>query len=68
MIIGEVDGCIEESSGNKYLILVSTDKSKEVLSKYTEHCDRIKNLIEKTNNKQDKISWKSYSIQMIICL
>ena len=24
--IGEVDGCIEEISGNKYLTLVSTDK------------------------------------------
>ena len=27
LIIGEVDGCIEESSGNKYLTLVSTDKN-----------------------------------------
>ena len=34
LILGEVDGCIEESDGNKYLILDSTDKSKEVLIKY----------------------------------
>ena len=27
LIIGEVDGCIEESSGNKYLTLVSADKN-----------------------------------------
>ena len=27
-IIGEVDGCIEESNGNKYLTLVSNDKNK----------------------------------------
>ena len=33
MIIGEVDGCIEEKTGNKYLTLVSTDKNREVLIK-----------------------------------
>ena len=42
LIIGEVDGYIEEKNGNKYLALVSTDKNKEVLIKHTE----IKNLIE----------------------
>ena len=42
LIIGEVDGYIEEKNGNKYLTLVSTDKNKEVLIKHTE----IKNLIE----------------------
>ena len=30
MIIGEVDGCIEEKTGNKYLTLVSINKNKEV--------------------------------------
>ena len=45
LIIGEVDGCIEEKNRNKYLTLVSTDKNKEVLIKYTELCDKIKNLI-----------------------
>ena len=54
LIIGEEDGCIEKRSGNKYLTLVSTDKNKEVLSKYTEHWDVIKNLIEKVNNKPGK--------------
>ena len=33
LIIGEVDGFIEEKNGNKYLILDSTDKCKEVLIK-----------------------------------
>ena len=32
---------------NKYLILVSRDKTKEVLIKYTELWDRFKNLIKK---------------------
>ena len=36
LIIDETDGYIEESNGNKYLTLVSTDKNKEVLTKYTE--------------------------------
>ena len=34
-IIGEVDGFIEEKNENKYLIFASTDKNKEVLTKYT---------------------------------
>ena len=37
--------------GKKYLTLVFTDKNKEVLTKYTELWDRIKNSIEKINNK-----------------
>ena len=51
LIINEVDGYFEEINGNKYLTLVSTDKNKEVLTKYTELWDGIKNSIEKTNNK-----------------
>ena len=35
LIIHKADGCIEEKNGNKYLIVTSTDKSKEVLAKYT---------------------------------
>ena len=35
LIINEVDRCIEKINGNKYLTLVSTDKNKEVLTKYT---------------------------------
>ena len=35
LIIDKVDVNIEESNGNRYLALVSTDKNKEVLAKYT---------------------------------
>ena len=35
-IIGEVDGYFEEINGNKNLTLVSTDKNKEILTKYME--------------------------------
>ena len=46
LIIDKVDGRIEEKNGNKYLTLVSTYKNKEVLTKYAELWDKIKNLIE----------------------
>ena len=36
LIIDQLDGYIEEKNGNKDLTLVSTDKNKEVLIKYTE--------------------------------
>ena len=51
LIIDEVDGHFEEKNRNKYLILDSTDKNKEVLIKYTKLWDGIKNSIEKVNNK-----------------
>ena len=51
LIIDEVDGYIEEKNGNKFLLLVSTDKNKEVSIKYTELWDRIKNLIKEINDK-----------------
>ena len=71
LIIGEVDGCIEEKNRNKYLTLVSTDKNKEVLIKYTELWDKIKNLIKKVNDKPSDYDEKYmilYLIQMIIYL
>ena len=46
LIIGEVDGYIEEKNGNKYLILASRDKNNEVLETYTELWDKIKYLIK----------------------
>ena len=49
MIIDKVDEYIEESNGNKCLILASTDKTKEVLRKYTELWDGIKCLIKTIN-------------------
>ena len=42
LIIGEVDGCIEENNENKYLTFVSTDKNKKVSEKYTKLWDEIK--------------------------
>ena len=54
LIIGKVDGHIEcnsvqKNNGNKYLVFDSTDENKEVLRKYAELWDRIKNEIETIN-------------------
>ena len=45
LIINEADG----KNGNKYLIFASTDKNKEVLTKYTEIGNEIKYLIKTIN-------------------
>ena len=50
-IIGEVDGYIEQSNRNKYLVFASADKNKEVLTKYTELWNKMKNVIETKNDK-----------------
>ena len=42
LIIGKVDGFIEEKNGSKYLSFDSTDENKEVLKKCTEIWDKIK--------------------------
>ena len=40
---------LKEKNGNKYLILDSTDKKKEVLVKYKKLRDGVKNSVEKVN-------------------
>ena len=57
LIIGKVDEHIEENNGNKYLVfdsveLCSTDENKEVLKKYRELWDGIKNEIETINGSK----------------
>ena len=49
LIIGKVDGHIEEKNKSKYLVFDSTDENKEVLKKYTELWNGIKNEIETIN-------------------
>ena len=62
LIIGKVDRHIEENNGNKYLVfdstelhsaeLRSTNENKEVLKKYREHWNGIKNKIETINGSK----------------
>ena len=49
LIFSNVVRYIEESSGDKCVIIGSTDKSKEVLTKYTELWNEIKNQIDTIN-------------------
>ena len=49
LIIGKLDGLIEKKNESKYLVFDSTDENKEVLEKYTELWDGIKNEIETMN-------------------
>ena len=46
LIIGKVDGHIEEKNETKYLVFDSADESKEVLEKYIELWDGIENEIK----------------------
>ena len=52
LIIGKVNGYIEEKNESKYLVFDSTDENKEVLEKYTEVWDGIKNEIETINGEK----------------
>ena len=63
LIINEVDGYLEEMNGYKYLTLVCTDKNKEVLTKYTELWDGIKNSMEKINNELGEYEKDSMKIK-----
>ena len=49
VMIGKVDGYIDENNGNKYLTFASTEKNKKVLEKYTNLWDKIKQHIQTIN-------------------
>ena len=62
LITGKVDGHIKGNNGNKYLVfdateLHSTYENKEVLKKYTELCDWIKNETETINGGKKRWIW-----------
>ena len=48
--VNHANGYIEEKSENKYLIFDSTDKNKELIKKYQDIWNRIKNKIEPIGN------------------
>ena len=52
LIIGKVDGHIEEKNERKYLAFDSTDENREVLKKYAELWNGIKNEIETINGSK----------------
>ena len=60
--INHASGYIEEKNGNKYLIFDSVDENKEVLKKYADVWDGIKNKIRAIMMIKkmiaEKITWK----------
>ena len=52
MIVSEADGYRIEKNGSKYLVFNSANDSNEVLKKYNELCDGIKNEIETINSSK----------------
>ena len=53
-MIVKIIGHIEENNGNKCLVFDSLDENKEVLKKYAEHWDGIKNKTEIINGGECK--------------
>ena len=52
MIINRIDVFIEEKNGDKYLNISDTNRNSEVLKKYAEVWNRIKDSIKKINNSE----------------
>ena len=50
LLIKKLDGFVEEKEGSKYLNIALTDNNKDVLMRYTEVWEGIKDQIEKINN------------------
>ena len=58
--INHASGYIEEKNGNKYLIFDSVDENKEVLKKYADIWDGIKNKIKAINGDKENNYGKDY--------
>ena len=53
LLVNHASGYIEEKNGNKYLIFDSVDENKEVLKKYADVWDGIKNKIKAINGSKE---------------
>ena len=60
MIISEVDGYIKEKNGSKYLVFDSANENNEVLKKYNELCDGIKNETDIINSGKTSVYDKDF--------
>ena len=59
--IDHASGCTEEKNGNKYFIFDDfADENKELLKKYAELCDGIKNKIKAINGGKENNHGKDY--------
>ena len=64
-IIDKIDGYIEENNRNKHLKLVSADKNEDILKKYTELWDKIKDLFMSVTNISGDYDEKYVEIKFI---
>ena len=55
-MINRLDGFIEEKNGDKYLNISDTDRNSEVLRKYSEVWNGIKDCIENINDDQENMT------------
>ena len=60
MRINHASGYVEEKNRNKYLIFYSADENKEVLKKYADVWDGIKNKIKAINGGEENDYGKDY--------
>ena len=60
LLVHRIDGFIEEKEGDKYLNIASTDRNSEVLKKYSELWNGIKDCIEKINHSKSGEYDKDY--------
>ena len=60
LLIDHANGYIVEKNGNKYLIFDSVDENKEVLKKYTNVWNGIKNKTKAINGDKENDSEKDY--------
>ena len=51
-VVNHANGYIEEKNGNKYLIFDSTDENKQLLKKYNDAWNGIKNKIEEVSRNE----------------
>ena len=58
LLINHANGYIEEKGVNKYLIFDSTDENKELLKKYNDVWNGIKNKIEEVSS--DECDYEKY--------
>ena len=67
--INHASGYIEEKNGNKYLIFYSVDENREVLEKYADVLDGIKNKIKSINGGKENYYGKDYiKIKLILMM
>ena len=63
LIINKINSYIEETNGNKYLTLVSTDKNKETIKKYEELLNTIRDLVRSITKNSDNYDEKYMKVK-----